>query len=47
MAIIGVAIGGVTNHLAIKMLFRPYKAIYIKNWRVPFTPALSRKDVMN
>jgi len=43
MAIIGAAIGGVTNHLAIKMLFRPYKAIYIKNWRVPFTPGLIPK----
>lgn len=43
MAIIGAAIGGVTNHLAIKMLFRPHKAIYIKNWRVPFTPGLIPK----
>jgi len=43
MAIIGAAIGGVTNHLAIKMLFRPYKAIYIKNWRLPFTPGLIPK----
>lgn len=43
MAIIGAAIGGVTNHLAIKMLFRPYKAIYIKDWRVPFTPGLIPK----
>ncbi|MFJ5564140.1 DUF445 domain-containing protein [Lysinibacillus xylanilyticus] len=43
MAVIGAAIGGVTNHLAIKMLFRPHKAIYIKNWRVPFTPGLIPK----
>ncbi|MFM9532433.1 DUF445 family protein [Lysinibacillus sp. IITD104] len=43
MAFIGAAIGGVTNHLAIKMLFRPYKAIYIKNWRLPFTPGLIPK----
>lgn len=43
MAVIGAAIGGVTNHLAIKMLFRPYEAIYIKNWRVPFTPGLIPK----
>lgn len=43
MAIIGAAIGGVTNHLAIKMLFRPHEAIYIKNWRVPFTPGLIPK----
>ncbi len=43
MAIIGAAIGGITNHLAIKMLFRPHEAIYIKNWRVPFTPGLIPK----
>ncbi|MEY9978841.1 DUF445 domain-containing protein [Lysinibacillus sp. RC79] len=43
MAVIGAAIGGVTNHLAIKMLFRPHEAIYIKNWRVPFTPGLIPK----
>jgi len=43
MAIIGAAIGGVTNHLAIKMLFQPHEAIYIKNWRVPFTPGLIPK----
>ncbi|MFJ7733442.1 DUF445 domain-containing protein [Lysinibacillus sp. NPDC097231] len=43
MAVIGAAIGGVTNHLAIKMLFRPHQAIYIKNWRVPFTPGLIPK----
>ncbi|MEY9973387.1 uncharacterized membrane protein YheB (UPF0754 family) [Lysinibacillus sp. RC46] len=43
MAVIGAAIGGITNHLAIKMLFRPHNAIYIKNWRVPFTPGLIPK----
>lgn len=43
MAVIGAAIGGVTNHLAIKMLFRPHNAVYIKNWRVPFTPGLIPK----
>jgi len=43
MAIIGADIGGVTNHLAIKMLFQPHEAIYIKNWRVPFTPGLIPK----
>lgn len=43
MAVIGAVIGGITNHLAIKMLFRPHKAIYIKNWRVPFTPGLIPK----
>ncbi|GLB58777.1 DUF445 domain-containing protein [Cytobacillus sp. NCCP-133] len=43
MIIIGAVIGGFTNSLAIKMLFRPYKPIYIKNWRVPFTPGLIPK----
>lgn len=40
MVAVGAIIGGVTNHLAIKMLFRPYKPIYIRNWRLPFTPGL-------
>lgn len=40
MAIIGAVIGGFTNHLAIKMLFRPYEPKYIGSWRVPFTPGL-------
>ncbi|MBD1383364.1 DUF445 domain-containing protein [Metabacillus arenae] len=40
MVVIGAAIGGITNHLAIKMLFRPYKPIYIGGKRVPFTPGL-------
>lgn len=43
MAVIGAIIGGATNHLAIKMLFRPYEVMYIKNWRVPFTPGLLPK----
>jgi uncharacterized membrane protein YheB (UPF0754 family) len=43
MVAVGAIIGGVTNSLAIKMLFRPYKPIYIKNWRVPFTPGLIPK----
>lgn len=43
MAVIGAVIGGVTNHLAIKMLFRPHEAKYIGNWRVPFTPGLIPK----
>ncbi|WP_129201715.1 DUF445 domain-containing protein [Ammoniphilus sp. CFH 90114] len=40
---IGALIGGMTNELAIRMLFRPYKAIYIGKWRVPFTPGLIPK----
>ena len=43
MAIVGAAIGAVTNHLAIKMLFRPHEAKYIGSWRIPFTPGLIPK----
>jgi uncharacterized membrane protein YheB (UPF0754 family) len=43
MAFIGALIGGFTNHLAIKMLFRPHEAKYIGSWRVPFTPGLIPK----
>ncbi|WP_449539288.1 DUF445 domain-containing protein [Ferdinandcohnia sp. Marseille-Q9671] len=43
MMIIGAIIGGITNSLAIKMLFRPYKAIYIRGKRLPFTPGLIPK----
>ncbi|PYF04221.1 DUF445 domain-containing protein [Ureibacillus chungkukjangi] len=43
MAIVGAIIGGFTNFLAIKMLFRPYNAIYLKKWRLPFTPGLIPK----
>lgn len=40
---IGAVIGGVTNSLAIKMLFRPYQAKFIGKFRVPFTPGLIPK----
>lgn len=43
MAFIGALIGGFTNHLAIKMLFRPHEAKYIGSWRIPFTPGLIPK----
>lgn len=43
MALIGALIGAFTNHIAIKMLFRPYEAKYIGSWRVPFTPGLIPK----
>lgn len=43
MAVVGAVIGGFTNFLAIKMLFRPYNALYIKKWRLPFTPGLIPK----
>ncbi|GAB1542750.1 DUF445 family protein [Scytonema sp. NUACC21] len=38
--IAGGIIGYFTNDIAIKMLFRPYRAIYIGGRRVPFTPGL-------
>ncbi|WP_442601486.1 DUF445 domain-containing protein [Paenibacillus sp. KN14-4R] len=39
-------IGGVTNHLAIKMLFHPRHPIYVFGRKLPFTPGLipKRKD---
>ncbi|WP_017186734.1 DUF445 domain-containing protein [Alkalibacillus haloalkaliphilus] len=43
MIAIGAIIGGMTNFLAIKMLFKPYKALYIGKWKVPFTPGLIPK----
>ncbi|RXI99872.1 DUF445 family protein [Anaerobacillus alkaliphilus] len=43
MVLVGALIGGVTNSLAIKMLFRPYRAYFIGKWRVPFTPGLIPK----
>ncbi|MGG3622757.1 DUF445 family protein [Bacillus gobiensis] len=43
MIVIGAAIGAVTNHLAIKMLFRPYRPIYLFGKRLPFTPGLIPK----
>ncbi|NLP49974.1 DUF445 family protein [Bacillus sp. RO1] len=43
MMVIGALIGGVTNSLAIRMLFRPYNPIYIFKKRVPFTPGLIPK----
>jgi uncharacterized membrane protein YheB (UPF0754 family) len=43
MVMIGAVIGGVTNSLAIKMLFRPYKPIYMAGKRLPFTPGLIPK----
>jgi uncharacterized membrane protein YheB (UPF0754 family) len=38
--IVGGIIGYFTNDLAIRMLFRPYKARYIGRSRLPFTPGL-------
>ena len=38
--IVGAVIGALTNEIAIKMLFRPYEAIFIGKLRVPFTPGV-------
>jgi uncharacterized membrane protein YheB (UPF0754 family) len=38
--LIGAAIGYFTNDIAIRMLFRPYKAKYIGSWRIPLTPGV-------
>ncbi|MBD2362624.1 DUF445 domain-containing protein [Anabaena sp. UHCC 0399] len=38
--VLGAIIGYFTNDIAIKMLFRPYRAIYIAGRRIPFTPGL-------
>ncbi|WP_026569110.1 MULTISPECIES: DUF445 domain-containing protein [Sediminibacillus] len=43
MIVIGAIIGGLTNSLAIKMLFRPYEAKYLGSWKLPFTPGLIPK----
>lgn len=38
--VVGGIIGYITNDLAIRMLFRPRKAVYIGKFHVPFTPGL-------
>lgn len=38
--LVGGVIGYITNDLAIRMLFRPRKALYIGRFHVPFTPGL-------
>ncbi|WP_240376420.1 DUF445 domain-containing protein [Bacillus piscicola] len=43
MVAIGALIGGITNSLAIRMLFRPYQPLYIGGRRLPFTPGLIPK----
>ncbi|MDA7028431.1 DUF445 family protein [Bacillus sp. CLL-7-23] len=43
MMIIGALIGAITNHFAIKMLFRPYQPLYLFGKQVPFTPGLIPK----
>ncbi|MBD2082318.1 DUF445 family protein [Leptolyngbya sp. FACHB-17] len=38
--VVGGVIGYFTNDIAIKMLFRPYRALYLGKQRLPFTPGL-------
>ncbi len=42
--LIGALIGFITNGIAIKMLFRPWKPLYIGKFKVPFTPGLIPKE---
>lgn len=42
--IIGGAIGYITNGIAIKMLFRPRRAVFIGKFQLPFTPGLIPKE---
>lgn len=42
--LIGAVIGFITNDIAIKMLFRPWKPIYIGKLKLPFTPGLIPKE---
>ena len=42
--LIGGVIGYITNDIAVRMLFRPHKAWYIKGIHVPFTPGIIPKE---
>lgn len=42
--LIGAGIGYVTNWIAVKMMFRPLKAIKIGNFTLPFTPGIIPKN---
>jgi len=41
--VIGAVIGAFTNYIAIKMLFRPLKPVYIGRFRLPLTPGIIPK----
>lgn len=43
MVIVGAALGGLTNAMAIRMLFKPHRAYYVGKWKIPFTPGLIPK----
>ena len=42
--LLGAVIGYVTNDIAIRMLFRPLKPVYIGKWQLPFTPGMIPKE---
>ena len=42
--LMGALIGYGTNTLAVEMLFRPFKPVYIGQWKLPFTPGLIPKE---
>lgn len=48
LAGVGALVGAATNYMAIKMLFRPYKPLYLFKWRLPLTPGLipKRRDML-
>lgn len=41
--LVGGLIGYITNDLAIKMLFRPYRAVFVGKFQLPFTPGIVPK----
>jgi uncharacterized membrane protein YheB (UPF0754 family) len=43
MVIVGAIIGGTTNYIAIKMLFRPHKPMFLFGKQLPLTPGLIPK----
>lgn len=43
LGVVGAIVGAATNYMAIKMLFRPYKPIYFRKWKLPLTPGLIPK----
>ena len=43
-ALLSGLIGYITNDIAIRMLFHPRKPVYIRKFRLPFTPGLIPKQ---
>ena len=42
--LVGSVIGYITNWIAVKMLFKPSKAVYIGKFKLPFTPGIIPKN---